>query len=127
MSWRESKDAGKEAFAEGKYSEALTSYCEAIDLLKSEELEGSNGDGSHANEHQILLSNAIACRLKIGGRNMAEKALDEAKKVCFVIFMAGLALDMHGHNYEGFFSSIVKGEGMINNHSLVRVLDPPPT
>ena len=32
-------------------------------------------------QHQILLSNVIACRLKIGGEEMANKAVEEAQQV----------------------------------------------
>ncbi len=95
-SWRESKDAGRRAFLEREYSQALFNYSEAIDQLlvsspspasAEEEPRHHHGD-SHGgqrhlfkNEHQILLSNVIACRLKIGGKDMAEKAVEEAKLV----------------------------------------------
>ena len=90
MSWRDTKDAGKEAFTNGSYSEALTLYSDAIDQLLTpaeEEADGSyvfvdgNGTNGHTEEHQILLSNVIACRLKIGGEDMSKKAVDEAKQV----------------------------------------------
>mmetsp|Transcript_41467 Transcript_41467/g.71004 ORF Transcript_41467/g.71004 Transcript_41467/m.71004 type:complete len:540 (+) Transcript_41467:86-1705(+) len=89
MTWRETKDAGKQAFSEGNHSQALSLYTEAIDQLLSEEHEGSDeirgngsrsGGGDHTSEHQILLSNVVACRLKIGGNEMVTKAVDDAKK-----------------------------------------------
>ena len=44
------------------------------------DVSGRANSGNHANEHQILLSNAIACRLKIGGEETVAKAVDDAKK-----------------------------------------------
>ena len=93
MTWRDSKDAGKEAFQQEEFHESLKFFLGAIDLLKEEEEQeggstNSNSDrptarGSHQNkwQHQLLLSNAVACRLRIGGREMIEKAVEEAKKV----------------------------------------------
>ena len=77
MTWRETKDAGKQAFSEGDYPEALSLYSDAVDQLLA-----SSENGNHVSEHQILLSNVIACRLKIGGEDMVGKAVDEAKEVC---------------------------------------------
>ncbi|KAL7538817.1 hypothetical protein ACHAXR_008804 [Thalassiosira sp. AJA248-18] len=82
MPWRDSKDAGKQAFSQGNYSEALSCYSEAITLLLASEEQGNRGSGRghHTNEHQVLLSNVIACRLKIGGQDMANKAVEESKE-----------------------------------------------
>ena len=77
MTWRETKDAGKQAFSEGDYPEALSLYSDAVDQLLT-----TSENGNHVSEHQILLSNVIACRLKIGGEDMVGKAVDEAKEVC---------------------------------------------
>jgi hypothetical protein len=95
--WTESKDAGNRAFSESKFSEALDHYSAAIDQLSSSSSSegaqrrdegsrgGGGGRGGSASEHQqqlsILLSNAVACRLKIGGTDMVEKAVEDAKKV----------------------------------------------
>jgi hypothetical protein len=103
--WRESKDAGRQAFSDSNYPQALFHYSEAIDKLLSsassslpasaaEERRrvGRTASSSRRvgqqqqqrpfqHEHQILLSNVIACRLKIGGTDMAEKAVEEAKQV----------------------------------------------
>ena len=101
MQWKESKDAGKVAFTNQNYPEALNQYCKAIEQLTSSSSnsninEGSssssssssssrNDDNNHTEEHQILLSNVIACRLKIGGSEMINLAVEDAKKVsCFV-------------------------------------------
>jgi hypothetical protein len=93
--WKESKDAGQRAFAENNFYEALYHYSTAIDRLSSSSSssssdedvrrrdEGSRGGGGGrgASDHQVLLSNVVACRLKIGGSEMVEKAVEEAKKV----------------------------------------------
>mmetsp|Transcript_38770 Transcript_38770/g.71381 ORF Transcript_38770/g.71381 Transcript_38770/m.71381 type:complete len:99 (-) Transcript_38770:14-310(-) len=91
--WSDTKDAGRQAVADGKYPEALALYSQAIDQLVTSE-EGSNDDnrtngrrgsrsrsGGHTNERQILLSNVVACRLKIGGEDMVAKAVDDAKQL----------------------------------------------
>ena len=84
MSWKESKDAGQQAFVNENYSEALNQYTKAIDLLTSEEQSSSN---NNTKEHQVLLSNVIACRLKIGGVDMATDAVEDSKQVCICIDM----------------------------------------
>lgn len=114
-SWRESKDAGRQAFLDSNYPQALFHYSEAIDKLllssasssspasaaeerlrvdqhgRSGSTAGSSRVGLQQqhhpfqHEHQILLSNVIACRLKIGGTDMAEKAVEEAKQVSSTI------------------------------------------
>ena len=82
-SWKESKDAGQQAFVNENYSEALNQYTNAIDLLTSGEQAGSST--TNTKEHQVLLSNVIACRLKIGGADMATKAVEDSKQVCICI------------------------------------------
>lgn len=62
------KDDGKNYFRQENFQEALTSYRAA--LLTAPETE-----------KQILLSNIVACRLKIGGPVMAAAAVEEAKQV----------------------------------------------
>ena len=79
-SWKESKDAGQQAFVNENYPEALNQYTKAIDLLTSGEQAGSSN--TNTKEHQVLLSNVIACRLKIGGVDMATKAVEDSKQVC---------------------------------------------
>ena len=69
--------------------EALTHYSAAIDKLSAS--SSSEGDdqacGCGASKHQILLSKVLACRLKIGGSDMVEKAVEEAKKVCVTLYL----------------------------------------
>ena len=81
--WRETKDAGKQAFTEGEHGKALALYSEAIEqlLAADEEPAHGGGRGGHTTEHQVLLSNVIACRLKIGGPEMTAKAVAEAEQV----------------------------------------------
>ncbi len=67
--WMSHKDDGKNFFRQEKFEEALTSYRAA--LLTAPD----------ATEKQILLSNIVACRLKIGGPSMAAAAVEEAKQV----------------------------------------------
>ena len=86
-----SKDAGKQAFSQGKYPEALSLYSQALDQLTNDGQnndDSSNGNDSNsgrntndANERHILLSNVIACRLKIGGDNMIANVVDDSKEV----------------------------------------------
>ena len=96
--WKESKDEGKAAFTNQNYPEALSQYCKAIEQLTSSSSSSSNlnnnegssssrNDNNHTEEHQILLSNVIACRLKIGGSEMINLAVEDAKKVsCFTVY-----------------------------------------
>jgi len=67
--WREYKEMGKRHFQGGNFTAALDSYQSAI-----------NHPSLPKAERAILLSNSIACRLKIGTREMALIAVDEAKK-----------------------------------------------
>ena len=93
-SWRESKDAAAEAYRAERWVDALDHYSSALDQLSSSSLKedvqrrdevGRGGGGRGGNDHQILLSNVIACRLKIGGTSMVEKAVEEGKKVRCVL------------------------------------------
>ena len=70
-SWKKHKENGKHHFENGNYEEALASWNEALKV----EYEAPDS------ERQILLSNLVACRLKIGGNDMAEAAVEEAKQV----------------------------------------------
>ncbi len=76
--WTEFKDAGKVAFSQGNFPQALSSYQTALVELTSEERR----DGSDkSNDKQKILSNVVACRLKIGGEEMVTRAIEEAKQV----------------------------------------------
>ena len=70
-SWIGLKEQAKGAFERGDYETALTSYGAALhpDLY------------CPAAERQIMLSNIVACRLKIGGTAQAEAAVEAAKQV----------------------------------------------
>jgi Tfp pilus assembly protein PilF len=70
-SWTGYKELGKGQFERGDYETALTSYSAAI----NPELN------CPASERQIVLSNMVACRLKIGGPAHARAAVDNAKQV----------------------------------------------
>lgn len=76
--WMESKDEGKLAFSQGDYHSALSSYLTALEQLSAEERRDSS---EKCNDKQILLSNVVACRLKIGGEIMAAQAVEDAKQV----------------------------------------------
>lgn len=68
MSWIQHKEAAKGHFQNERYDQALSSYQAAV--VNAPEAE-----------KQILLSNCIACRLKIGGPAMAAAAVEESKRV----------------------------------------------
>lgn len=82
VTWSESKDKGKHFFSQGNYNAALSSYQTALDQLTSEETRDGGNDKS--NDKQILLSNVVACRLKIGGEDMATQAVEDAKQVSLI-------------------------------------------
>ena len=69
-SWVGFKDQGKGFFEQGHYEDALDSYESAL----KPEYECPNVD------RQILLSNVVACRLKIGGPAQAQAAVESAKQ-----------------------------------------------
>jgi hypothetical protein len=73
-SWMDHKEQAKQAYQRVDYESALTSYCAALhpDLY------------CPADERQLLLSNMVACRLKIGGFAQAEAAVENAKQVRFM-------------------------------------------
>eukprot|EP00574_Skeletonema_japonicum_P006290 CAMPEP_0201727644 /NCGR_PEP_ID=MMETSP0593-20130828/13144_1 /ASSEMBLY_ACC=CAM_ASM_000672 /TAXON_ID=267983 /ORGANISM="Skeletonema japonicum, Strain CCMP2506" /LENGTH=418 /DNA_ID=CAMNT_0048219525 /DNA_START=64 /DNA_END=1318 /DNA_ORIENTATION=- len=77
MVWTEFKDTGMVAFSQGDFDVALSSYQTALEELTSAERR----DGfERSNDKQKLLSNVVACRLKIGGEEMATRAIEEAKQ-----------------------------------------------
>ena len=69
-SWSGFKDLARRQYEQGNYEDAVTSYTAAL----NPELR------CPASEQQILLSNLIACRLKIGGAAQARAALDNSKQ-----------------------------------------------
>lgn len=88
-SWTEESNLGASSYSSNNYPDALVHYTNALDTL----LNSSSGDAVEITEieqkkqHQILLSNVIACRLKIGGEEMVERALVEAREVSCLCFM----------------------------------------
>jgi hypothetical protein len=72
-SWMGWKEKGKTEYERCNYKDALDSYRTAITL------------SCPADERQIMLSNMVACRLKIGGRAQAEAAVETAKQVSRVV------------------------------------------
>ena len=69
-SWVGFKDLARRQYEQGKYEDAVASYTAAL----NPELN------CPAAEQQILLSNLIACRLKIGGPAQARAAVDNSKR-----------------------------------------------
>lgn len=70
-SWIGFKELAKTRYDAGDYEGAIAAYCGAINPELS----------CPASEKQILLSNMVACRLKIGGTAQAEAAVENAKQV----------------------------------------------
>ena len=77
-SWTAYKNQGKQQYERGEFQAALLSYNSA--------LHPSLASSMPAMERQIILSNMVACRLKIGGRAQAEAAVENAKQVCHKLF-----------------------------------------
>ena len=69
-SWVDFKDLARRQYESGDYEAALRSYTSAL----NPELQ------CPASEKQIVLSNLIACRLKIGGEAQARAAVENAKQ-----------------------------------------------
>ena len=70
-SWVALKDQGRVAFERGDYEMALSKYGAALQPEKE----------CPAPEQQLILSNIVAARLKLGGPAQAEAAVAAAKKV----------------------------------------------
>ena len=86
-SWRAWKERGKQAYLNGDYASALQNYSQAlqrqnnIHLLNNEISNNLNSSLLPSTlDKQILLSNMVACRLKIGGAPQAEAAIANAQK-----------------------------------------------
>ena len=93
--WREWKARATKQFQDGNYEGALYSYTQALRPFDDHH-DGSGSGSSNApspslssssssffisnSDRQILLSNIVACRLKIGGRVQAEAAVETAKR-----------------------------------------------
>ena len=83
--WRTLKAQGKSHYEEGNYSQALQAYQDALKSLGNQPRSLISAEST---ERQILLSNSVACRIKLGGRDMALKAVEEAKEVRMIKFMS---------------------------------------
>ena len=86
-SWRGWKERGKLAYLKGDYASALQNYSQALQRqnnIYSNVLNGAEGSSSilfpSRLDRQILLSNMVACRLKLGGAPQAEAAVANAQK-----------------------------------------------
>jgi len=60
------QDEAKKAFQSGIFSEALSSYQEALTLFTRTTSEVESQQQQHRQQRSILLSNIVACRLKMG-------------------------------------------------------------
>jgi hypothetical protein len=94
--WQTLKEEGRNHFQNSNYTQALISFQEA--LKKGREQEDQSSHTISNLEKQILLSNSVACRLKIGGAEMACVAIEEAKQVrtkncCFIILNGSYTRD----------------------------------
>lgn len=74
QSWQDFKEEGKRHFRNSNYTQALVSFREALEIIEREE-----DPNSYVEERQALLSNSVACRLKIGDTEMKIVAIEEAK------------------------------------------------
>jgi len=71
--WVTLKEQGKSAFERGDYQTAISKYGVALRPDKN----------CPSAERQIILSNMVAARLKIGGPAQAEAAVENAKQVSY--------------------------------------------
>jgi tetratricopeptide (TPR) repeat protein len=96
-SWRGWKERGKIAYLRGDYASALQNYLQAVQRQHNSFGANTNANSNNNSnssvrdfsfpsrlDQQILLSNTIACRLKLGGAPQAEAAVVTAKK-CIAI------------------------------------------
>jgi len=87
-SWRGWKERGKQAYLNGDYASALQNYSQALqrqnnilsNILTNQGDNGNNLLPPSKLDRQVLLSNMVACRLKLGGAPQAEAAVTNAQK-----------------------------------------------
>ena len=77
-SWMGWKEKAKSEYEQGRYEDALISYRTCITSYQNY---------CPADERQIILSNMVACRLKIGGVAQAEAAVTTAKQVGLIVYI----------------------------------------
>lgn len=83
-SWTDESNLGASLYSSERYPEALVQYTNALTALSND--EAVVAEQEKKKQRQILLSNVIACRLKIGGEDMIERALVEAREVSLCLF-----------------------------------------
>jgi hypothetical protein len=86
-SWTDESNLGASLYSSERYPEALVHYTNALNALSSDETVVAVTEQEKKKQRQILLSNVIACRLKIGGEDMIERALVEAREVSACLFL----------------------------------------
>lgn len=88
-SWRGWKERGKQAYLKGDYASALQNYSQALhrqnNIVNNVQAGNNNNNNNIHNipsklDRQVLLSNMVACRLKLGGAPQAEAAVSNAQK-----------------------------------------------
>ena len=103
-SWITIKNQGRDYYHNSNYKQALICFQQALTRLEQEyqqhqqhnqeDQRNNNNNNNHNHnsynefynkESQILLSNSLACRLKIGDREMLIVAIEEAKKVRILV------------------------------------------
>jgi len=86
--WRGWKERGKQAYLKGEYASALQAFSQAAQRQRNPiaGFDGSDDNGNSASsstttlDQQILLSNMVACRLKLGGAAQSEAAVSTAQR-----------------------------------------------
>lgn len=72
--WQQLKEEGRSYYNANQFEAALTSFRRASAM-------NASSAPPPQYERQIILSNIVACRLKIGGRAQTEAALEDARQV----------------------------------------------
>ena len=104
--WSEYSDQGASCFSSQNYIDALGHYSRALEKLSN--TDDSPDNSERKKEHQILLSNVIACRLKIGGEDMIDMALREANEVRYACFQSFLCFSGNHYHCFIFLSKCIK-------------------
>ena len=78
-SWIGWKERGRQAYIRGDHDVALQAYTQALHHRHHQHHSSSSLSSSNLDQ-QILLSNMVACRLKLGGSAQAEAAVENAKR-----------------------------------------------
>ena len=88
--WRGWKERGKQAYLKGEYASALQAFSQAAQRQRNPIRGVDSGSNTNGNDNfsassttldqQILLSNMVACRLKLGGAAQSEAAVSTAQR-----------------------------------------------